>query len=69
MGAPGAGVAAPLPVVVKDRQVPTTTSRLANAQRAGAGNGGKSRGSARADNNQPKSGSEDVQNITWPRPI
>jgi hypothetical protein len=31
---------------------------------AGAGNGGGSGGSARADNNQPKSGSKDVQNIT-----
>ena len=29
----------------------------------GAGNGGCSRGSARADNNQPKSGSKDAQNI------
>jgi hypothetical protein len=31
---------------------------------AGAGNSGRSKGSARADNNQPKSGSKDVQNIT-----
>ncbi len=31
---------------------------------AGAGNGGKSRDSVRVDNNQPKRGSEDVQNIT-----
>ena len=31
---------------------------------AGEGNSGKSRGSARTDNNQPKSGSKDVQNIT-----
>ncbi len=28
-----------------------------------AAGAGKSRGSARADNNQPKSGSKDVQNI------
>jgi hypothetical protein len=32
---------------------------------SGADNGGKSRDSTRVDNNQPKSGSEDVQNITW----
>jgi hypothetical protein len=31
---------------------------------AGAGNSGESTGSVRADNNQPKSGSKDVQNIT-----
>jgi len=30
----------------------------------GAGNGGRSGGSARADNNQPNIGSKDVQNIT-----
>ena len=32
---------------------------------AGAGNGDESRGSARADNNQPKIGSKDAQNISW----
>ncbi len=32
---------------------------------AGAGNGGKSKGSARADNNQPKSDMKYVQKNTW----
>jgi hypothetical protein len=68
----GAEVAAPPPIVIKDKQltvlaahVATTTRRLANAQWWGAGNSGKSRGSVRADINQPKSGSKDVQNVTW----
>ncbi len=34
---------------------------------AEVGNRGKIRGSARADNNQPKSDCKDVQNITWSR--
>ncbi len=35
------------------------------AAKVGAGNGGRSGGSARADNNQLKSGTKDVQNITF----
>jgi hypothetical protein len=37
---------------------------IAKAATVGAGNSGCSKGSVRGDNNQPKSGSKDVQNIT-----
>jgi len=59
--------------VIKDMQLTvfgthtaTTKRRLTNLQqRRQVAVSGRSRGSARADNNQPKSGSKDVHNITW----
>jgi hypothetical protein len=51
------------PIFVKDRQLAVLKGADKRAA-PGAGNSGKSRGSARADNNQPKSGSKDDQNIT-----
>jgi len=61
------------PSVVEDRQLavlaaagsacPDNDEEADTHASAGAGNSGESRGSARADNNQPKSGSKDVQNI------
>jgi hypothetical protein len=58
------------PIVNKDRQRMVlgahvvTTMEAGKRAVAGAGNSGESRGSPRADNNQPKSGSKDVQNIS-----
>ncbi len=68
-----AGVAVLPPIIVEDMQlavlaahVLTTMRRLANAKLGGQATvSGGSRCSARADNNQPKSGNKDVQSITW----